>query len=111
VSTLHLSLGDHVHKIDATQKDPCTAKSLESQHGSRASFNRPTVLLDNVVEIFGLADLDGFKPFFANRARCRVVMEPVRPVSVTTPPNALLILANSRCCDRLSLKMHYSDPS
>jgi hypothetical protein len=59
VSTLHLSLGDHVHKIDATQKDPCTAKSLESQHGSRASFNRPTVLLDNVVEIFGLADLDG----------------------------------------------------
>jgi hypothetical protein len=30
-----------------------------SQHGSRASFDRPIVLLDQVVEIFRCTDLDG----------------------------------------------------
>jgi hypothetical protein len=57
-STFHLSFGYHVHNLNAGQKDPGTAKSFESQHGSRASLDRSTVLLDKVVEIFGLADLD-----------------------------------------------------
>jgi len=40
------------------RRDPGTAKGFESQHGSRASLDRPMVLLDKVVEIFGLANLD-----------------------------------------------------
>jgi hypothetical protein len=58
-SILHLSFRDHVYQFDAGQQDPGTAKRLEPQHGPRASLDRPTVLLDQVIEIFGLADLDG----------------------------------------------------
>ncbi|MGF6919373.1 hypothetical protein OKW28_003570 [Paraburkholderia sp. 40] len=58
-STLHLCLADHVRYFDAAQQDPGAAECLESQHGSRASPDRPTVLFDEVVEVFGLADLDG----------------------------------------------------
>ena len=56
---LHLSFNDHVHQFDAGKKDPSTAKSFESQRGSRASLDRPMILFEKVVEIFGLADLDG----------------------------------------------------
>jgi hypothetical protein len=59
MSTLHLPFRDHMHYLNAGQKDPGTAKSLEPQHGPRASLDRPMVLLDHVVEIFALADLDG----------------------------------------------------
>jgi hypothetical protein len=48
-----------VHNFNAGQKDPGTAKSFESQHGSRASLDRAMVLLDKIVEIFRLADPDG----------------------------------------------------
>jgi hypothetical protein len=58
-STFHLSFNDHVHNLNVGQKDPGTAKSFESQHGSRTSLDRPMVLLDKVVEIFGPPDLDG----------------------------------------------------
>ena len=58
-STFHLSFGDHVHNLDAGQKDPGTAKSLESQYGACTSLDRAMVLLDKIVEIFGLTDLDG----------------------------------------------------
>ncbi|EDZ99590.1 hypothetical protein BH160DRAFT_5135 [Burkholderia sp. H160] len=58
-STFHLSFGDHVHSLNAGQKDPGTVKSFESQHGSRALLDRAVVVLDKIVEIFGLADLDG----------------------------------------------------
>jgi hypothetical protein len=51
-SALHLSFRDHVHNLNAGQKDPGTAKRFESQHGSRASLDRPMVLLDNIVEVF-----------------------------------------------------------
>jgi hypothetical protein len=44
-STFHLSFGYHVHKLNAGQKDPGTAKNFESQ---RASRDRSMVLLDNV---------------------------------------------------------------
>ncbi len=44
-STFHLSFGDHVHNLNAGQKDPGTAISFESQHGSRASLDRAMVLV------------------------------------------------------------------
>ncbi len=44
-STLHLSFGDHVHDFDSAEQDPGTAKSLEPQHGSRASLDRAMVLV------------------------------------------------------------------
>jgi hypothetical protein len=54
-SARHLSFGDHM-QFDAGPKDPGTAKSLEPQHGPRASLDRPMVLLDQVIEVFGLMD-------------------------------------------------------
>ena len=51
-STLHLFFGDHVHAFDATQKDAGTAEILEPQRGSRASADRPMVLLDEIIQIF-----------------------------------------------------------
>jgi hypothetical protein len=44
-SARHLSFGDHMHHFDAGQKYPGTAKSLEPQHGPRASLDRPMVLV------------------------------------------------------------------
>jgi len=58
-SALHLSFRDHVHNLNAGKNDPGTAKCLEPQHRPRSSFDRPMVLLDQVIEIFGLTDLDG----------------------------------------------------
>jgi hypothetical protein len=58
-STLHLSFPDHVHNFNAGQKDAGAAKSLEPQHGARASLDRPMILLNQIIEIFGLTDLDG----------------------------------------------------
>jgi hypothetical protein len=57
-SALHLSFCDHSIELNAGQKDPGTAKILEAQHGPGAPLDRPMFLLDEVVEIFGLADLD-----------------------------------------------------
>jgi hypothetical protein len=54
-----LVLGDHVHQFDAAQQDAGTTKILEAQHGPRAPLDRLMVLLDQIVEIFRPADLDG----------------------------------------------------
>jgi hypothetical protein len=35
-----------------------TTKILEAKHGSRASLDRPMILLDNIVQILVLANLD-----------------------------------------------------
>jgi hypothetical protein len=53
-SALHLSFGDHMYDFDAANRNPGAAKSLEPQHGSGAPLDRPMVLLDEVVEIFGV---------------------------------------------------------
>ncbi|MGF6260971.1 hypothetical protein OKW49_001872 [Paraburkholderia youngii] len=54
-----------MHQLESGQQDPRTAKSLEPLHGPRASLDCPMVLLDHVVEMFGLADLDGNFTTFA----------------------------------------------
>jgi hypothetical protein len=54
----HLSVGDHVRHLDAAQQDAGTPEILEPKHGAGTPFDRPMVLLDEVVEIFGLADPD-----------------------------------------------------
>jgi hypothetical protein len=41
-----------MHEFNSAEKNPGTAKRLEPQHGSRASFDRTMVLLDEVIEIF-----------------------------------------------------------
>ncbi len=69
-SALHLFFRDHVHNLNAGQKDPGRAKSLEPQHGPRSSLDRPMVLLDQVIEIFGLADPDGHFTIGIDRLEC-----------------------------------------
>jgi hypothetical protein len=59
LAKFHLSFRNRVHNLNAGQKNQGTARSLEPQHGPRASLDYPMVLLDHVIEKFGLADLDG----------------------------------------------------
>jgi hypothetical protein len=68
-----------MHQFDASQQDPRTARSLEPEHGPRASLDRPMVLLDHVVEIFGLADLDGHFTIGIDRFE-RGEMAPLRSI-------------------------------
>ena len=55
---LHLALADHMHEFDAAQQDPGAMKILEAEHRPRASFDRPMILHDNVVQVLVLANLD-----------------------------------------------------
>jgi len=48
---------DHVHRFDAGNEDARAAKGLEPEHGSRDAFDRPVILLDDVVEVLRLAQL------------------------------------------------------
>lgn len=57
-AVFHLALGDHVHEFDAAQQDAAATKIHEAQHGPRSSLDRPMILLDNVVQIFVLANLN-----------------------------------------------------
>jgi hypothetical protein len=58
-TVLHLTLADYVHELDAAQRDPGATKILEAEHRTRASLDRPMVLLDNIVQILVLANLIG----------------------------------------------------
>jgi hypothetical protein len=62
-STRHLSFGDLVHSFDAAQKDAGTVKlsnpSMGRMHRLFVRWSCSMVLLDEVVEMFGLVDLDG----------------------------------------------------
>lgn len=59
-----------MHKINASQNDQGTAKILDAQHGPGVPFNRPMFLLDEVVEIFGRAELDGRFTIGVDRFEC-----------------------------------------
>src|SRR4051812_43596864 len=48
-----------MHEFNAAQQDAGTTKILKSQHGSSTPLDRPMVLFHDIVEILGLADLDG----------------------------------------------------
>ena len=55
---IELAFADHVHRFDAPNERASAAKCLEPQHGSHDSFERPMILLDDVIEVFDLAHLD-----------------------------------------------------
>ena len=47
-----------MHGLDSCDEDSSAPKRLESEHWLGDSFDRPVVLLDDVVEVFVLADQD-----------------------------------------------------
>ena len=49
-----LPLADHVHDLDAAEDDACATERLESKHRSGDAFDRPVVLLNDVVEVLAL---------------------------------------------------------
>ena len=59
LATGQLPLADHVHRLDAGNQDARAARSLESQHRSHNTLDAPVLLLNDVVNLFGLAQLDG----------------------------------------------------
>jgi hypothetical protein len=54
-----LAFADHVHDLDASDQDSGAAKGLESEHRPGDAFDGAVVLLDDVVEVLGLAHHDG----------------------------------------------------
>ena len=55
---IELTFADHVHRLDARNECASAAKCLEPQHGPHDAFDRPVVLLDDVVEVLDLTHLD-----------------------------------------------------
>ena len=47
-----------MHQFNPSQRDRRRPKCFESQQRSRLTFDRPVVLLDNVIEILGLPQSD-----------------------------------------------------
>jgi hypothetical protein len=52
---VHLPLLQHVHGLDTGNQFLCAPERLEPQHAVGDPFHRPLVLLNDVVEVFGLA--------------------------------------------------------
>jgi hypothetical protein len=63
----HLTLGDHMRKLDAAQQDASAAKILETQHRTRSPLDSPMVLLNDVIQILILSNLDRCVPFGVQR--------------------------------------------
>lgn len=57
-AVFHLPFPDHMHELDAGEKDVGAAKILEAQHRSGSTFDGTVVLLDNVVQVLDLAHHD-----------------------------------------------------
>src|SRR5262249_25055006 len=53
-----LSLTNGMHDFNAGNRTACGPKGFEAEHGTSDSFYRSMVLLNEVVEIFGVADED-----------------------------------------------------
>src|ERR1017187_6753565 len=56
--TVELPRADHVHRLDAGNEDACAAEDLEPEHWPYDSFDRPMILLNDIVEILALTQLD-----------------------------------------------------
>lgn len=54
----HLSLSDHVHRLDAGNQRSCAAERLEAEHRPHDAFDGPMVLFDDVVQVLRLTHLD-----------------------------------------------------
>lgn len=54
---MQLLLPAHVHDLNASDDDARTPERFESQHRICDSLDAPGVLLDHVIEVFGLAQL------------------------------------------------------
>ena len=59
----HLTLGDHMRKLDAAQQDAGAAKILEAQRLTRSPLDSAMVLLNDVIQILILSNLDRCVPF------------------------------------------------
>jgi len=65
----HLSFLDHVHQLDSMQSAAGRVEGFEAEHGSNDSFNRPVVLLDEIIQVFTLTNLDGLTSFLLERLK------------------------------------------
>ena len=54
-----LAFADHVHGLNAGDKGSDAAKAFDAEHRPCDSFDDAVVLLDEVVELLGLAHHDG----------------------------------------------------
>ena len=49
---------DHLHGLDAGEKNARAVKSVEAEHGSHNRFDGSMVLLDDIVEVLDLTQFD-----------------------------------------------------
>ena len=66
-AVFHLAFDDHVQELNAAQNDACTTKTLETQDRSRSTLDSTAVLLDDVVQVFLLANPDRCLTFSVER--------------------------------------------
>jgi hypothetical protein len=53
-----LALLQHAPEFNSGQGRPCTPERFEAQHGANYPLDKPVILLDNVIQIFALADFN-----------------------------------------------------
>ena len=59
----HLAFLNHVHQLDATQSAAGRVEGFEAEHRPDDPFYGPVILLDEIVQVFDLADFDGLAGF------------------------------------------------
>ncbi len=65
-----LPLLDGMHGFNASDESSCAIEGFETEHGSGTSLDGAVILLDEVVQIFGLAQFN-IKPVFCLEAMYR----------------------------------------
>ena len=64
-----------MHGFDSRQDNASTAKGFEAQHGPDEALDESMILFDNMVQVFGLTQLEGCAGGF-----CRKVSERSRTI-------------------------------
>ena len=64
-TALQLAFADHVHEFDSGKRNGGRQKRFESPHRPGHSFDRPVILLDNIIEILDLWPEASHSPFDA----------------------------------------------
>ena len=70
LSEFELTFPDPMHEFNAGDGDRCALKALQSEHWTQTKFDRPVILLDQIVQIFRRSYLSPFAaPVFAEDSR------------------------------------------
>ena len=64
-----------MHPFYSTQGAAVKAKAFEAKHGPNNLFDRPLILLSEIVQVFDLTNLDGLTRFLLERIQVKVLAQ------------------------------------